>query len=557
MSEENLKEKIIIDNFIKNSIPIDENNTDKQCQNLEKFVEKYNDKIDYKYLLDKEKNQLTKNEVTDFTIRNFQSNIFEENSSIISTTIKSNMYKTEKKYNKLFIFLITVNASLSYLFIGFNIGVTDTLQDNFKALYNWTDAEEKYYLSLINSLLSLGALCGALFLSPILLKKGRRFSIFVGNFIGLFGCALLNILLEELMIIGRFFIGVTIGLLTTCVGIYVKEYVPYEIIGMCGSIYELNFSIGIFFSYFLGLNLPTNEEIKINPNNNWWRFMLTAPAVFLVFSNLIFFFHFKKETPFFLYINKKDYTNSEKALKEIYYQNSDIIKILKDYNNLSENREADIKFMDLFTKKYKKRFLVGLMLLFTQQACGIDGFLMYSNSLFKQSVKDDKTASLLTNCSGLFLIFSGITTLLIIEKLGRKLILIIGQIIMIFLLLLLAYFYFIEKFEFVIYLLIGYIYVNGVSLSPVSFIYAADVLPEVGMGICMALNNICSFIITEFFMYAMSSCLGTYGLMLIFAFFILLNLFSTIFFLKETKDLSSDEIDKMYTPTKIEPFLNN
>lgn len=461
-----------------------------------------------------------------------------------------------KRYKKFYIFFLTINVSLSYLFIGFNIGVTDTLHENFIYLFNWSKEDSKYYLSFLSSILAIGALLGALFISPYLLKKGRRLSILFGNILGLLGIGLLNIVNIYCMLAARFIIGITIGIYTTCVGIYVKEYVPYDMIGLCGSIYELNFSIGIFFSYILGLNLPeyhSPEDLSgidkgENLDSNWWRFMLSIPALFLIISNVLFFTIFKNETPFYIYQFKKDFKMSHNALKEIYYLDNHIEKILEDYESYSENQKDNISFMNLFSRKYRKRFFVAILLLITQQACGIDGFLMYSDSLFMQSINNKKQATLLTNYCGFFLILSGITTMLIIERFGRKKVLLIGQIIMVICLLFLAYFYYVDNFEPIIYLIIGFIYTNGVSLSPISFIYSADVLPDIGMGVGIGINNVFSFLVTQFFMHLFTSPIGKHGLMLIFAGFIIINLINTIFFLEETKNLSADEINEIYSP---------
>lgn len=412
-------------------------------------------------------------------------------------------------------------------------------------------------MSFISSVLCFGSLLGSLIISPIILRKGRRFSILIGNFCGIIGCILMNFICLELMILGRLIIGITIGIYDTCIGLYAKEYVPYSIIGKCASVYELNYSLGIFLSYFMGLNLHTIEELEINPDNNWWRFMVSFPIIFLVLSNYLFLFHFKYETPFFLFVYKKDFETSEKALHEIYISKSEIKKVLSDYKSLLDSQKSNLQFKDMFTRKYFKRFFICLILLFTQQACGIDGFLMYSNNLFIESTSNEKMATLLTNLMGLFLVISGITTILIIEKLGRRLILIIGQIFMILLLLLLSFFYYIKDYRPVIYLIIGYIYINGVSLSPISFIYAADVLPEVALGFGLGVNNFVSYILLQFFMHLYTSSFGGHGLMITFCLFIFLNLLVCVFFLKETKDLSADEIDKMYTPIKEDLLIEN
>ena len=465
-----------------------------------------------------------------------------------NTSIKSSFIKKKNKINKLYIYLLTINVSLAYLFLGINIGVTDTLHENFIFIFNWNENEAKIYLSNLTSFLSLGAMLGSLIIAPMLLKRGRRFCIIYTDFIGVFGLLLMNVVNIYIMTLGRFICGISLGIYTTCIGIYIKEFVPYEMIGICGSIYELNYSIGISFSYLLGINIPAIENMK---GNNWWRFMLSIPSLFLIINLFFLFAVFKHETPFYLYIVKGDIKRSREVLETIYCEEEDINKILDDLYQVSLNQASDISMKDLFTKKYRFRFFIVLFLLITQQACGIDAFLMYSDTIFMQGGKDKKTATNLTNLCGLFLILSGVTTILIIEKFGRRLLLILGQTICFVFLVLLAYFYFINSFGPVIYLVIGFLFVNGVTLSPLSFIYAADVLPVNGVGVGLFFNNVFSYLTTQFFLFFISSSLKTQGTMLIFSSFIFVNLIITILFLKETRGLSSDEIDQMYSPQKI------
>jgi SP family arabinose:H+ symporter-like MFS transporter len=481
----------------------------------------------------------------------------ENNSENYNISTNESKIPSKNKYRKLIIYLITLNASFSYLFMGITMGVTDTLHQTFIKLYNWNDKDARFYISLLNSIIPIGGFIGAIFISPILLKRGRRLSLLIANFIGILGICVMNVVIIEVMIIGRFLCGVVLGMYLSCTGIYVKEYVPYDIIGICGSIYELNYSIGIFIAYILGLYLPKIKNFGSWERNNWWRFMLSSPLIFLVSSTILFLFYFKHETPFFSFVFKKNINKARKTLNEIYYEKKDINNILKDYNEYLKNQNSDISFSDIFSKKYRYRFIIILFLQITQQACGSDVFIMYSEDLFYLSGNNENRAKLLTILMGIFLILSGIFTILFIEKLGRKLLLIIGQSIMLICLILLSYFYFIETYKPTIFLIMLFTFVNGFTLTPVSSIYTADVLPEIGIGICVAFNNLFSYLVTENYFGVKVSFFGLKGMMLIFASFLLMNLFITIFWLKETKDLSSDKIDEMYSPYKIEPLINN
>jgi len=454
----------------------------------------------------------------------------------------------EFKTNNIYIILLTLNASLCNLYMGFNIGVTDTLDENLIFLYQWDKKDSQFYLSTLTSSLSLGAIFGSLLLGPIMIKSGRRKSLMIVDMIAILGLILMNFLNIYLMITGRFICGIAMGGYCTSIGIYVKEFAPYSLIGKCGSIYELNYCIGIFLSYVFGLNLPEIGEFEAS---SWWRVILSFPGFFVFFNFVFLLICFKSETPNYLYLIRNDKYRAQRSLESIYFEKSDISIIMNDLEKLSKLQPEQITLMELFSKKYRKRFILVVFLLITEQASGIDAILMYSDSIFIKNVNSKKIATLYTNFIGIFQVLAGISTMIIIEKFGRKVLLVVGQFLLIIFLWSLAYLYYYDIFTPVIYFMIASVYINGTTLSPVSFIYAAEVLPEIGIGIGMALNNFTSFLVTQSFKYMCNSAKNIYGTMLIYSSFLCINLIITIVFLKETRGLSAEKIDRMYSPKKV------
>ena len=49
------------------------------------------------------------------------------------------------KYNKLLVFLLTLNAGLGSFYLGWNIGVLDTVQVKLSYLFEWDKLEKNFY----------------------------------------------------------------------------------------------------------------------------------------------------------------------------------------------------------------------------------------------------------------------------------------------------------------------------------------------------------------------------------------------------------------------------
>jgi hypothetical protein len=141
---------------------------------------------------------------------------------------------------------------------------------------------------------------------------------------------------------------------------------------------------------------------------------------------------------------------------------------------------------------------------------------------------------------------------IIIEKFGRKSLLVWGQLLIVLNLASISILYYLEyKGIIIIYLYRLFMFLNGISFQPIASLYSADILPETGVGIVMIVNNIWNFLICEFFLYMIQSSLGEWGTIGIYAFCTFLILIFTIIYAKETKNLSPNAFE-IYYLTQIE-----
>jgi Na+/melibiose symporter-like transporter len=133
--------------------------------------------------------------------------------------------------------------------------------------------------SLVNSGMPLGAVGGALLLSPINETLGRRRAIIISIILYTIGAAIEAGSQNFGMIVGgRVILGLGVGLEGGTVPVYVAETVERRLRGNLVSLYQFNIALGEVFGYVVA-------AIFLNVKGNW-RYILGSS---LVFSTIMFF----------------------------------------------------------------------------------------------------------------------------------------------------------------------------------------------------------------------------------------------------------------------------
>lgn len=119
-----------------------------------------------------------------------------------------------------------------------------------------------------------GAILGALSVSYLADKLGRRKSVFVGAVISCLGCALQGGAVNIPMIIaGRFIAGISVGLLSAIVPMYCSEIATSEDRGKLSGLLQFMLSWGFFIAQWLGYGcFQVNSPFQ-------WRFPLSFQVV--------------------------------------------------------------------------------------------------------------------------------------------------------------------------------------------------------------------------------------------------------------------------------------
>jgi MFS family permease len=133
--------------------------------------------------------------------------------------------------------------------------------------------------SLVNSAMPLGALGGALILSPINEAFGRKQAIVISCIFYTIGASLEAAAISfPMMVVARLILGIGVGLEGGTVPIYVAETVDRHHRGNIVSLYQFNIALGEVIGYAIGAMFAHV--------GSGWRYMLGSS---LIFSTIMFF----------------------------------------------------------------------------------------------------------------------------------------------------------------------------------------------------------------------------------------------------------------------------
>jgi Na+/melibiose symporter-like transporter len=130
-------------------------------------------------------------------------------------------------------------------------------------------------VSLVNSSMPLGAVAGAILLSPTNEWFGRRGAIILATILYTLGAALeAGAINYGMMVTARLILGLGVGIETGTVPIYVAESVERRLRGNLVSLYQFNIALGEVLGFVVAAIF-----LKVKGN---WRYILGSSVVFSI-----------------------------------------------------------------------------------------------------------------------------------------------------------------------------------------------------------------------------------------------------------------------------------
>lgn len=448
-----------------------------------------------------------------------------------------------QKARKLPQYLAGIAATLGALAAGMVLGWTSPAGEDGKNLARDYDISiSKSEFSWIGSLTTLGA--GAIcipigILTDIVGRKTAMLLMVVPFTIGW-----LLIIFSNSMVMfyfGRFITGVSGGAFCVAAPLYTSEIAESEIRGTLGSYFQLMLTIGILFSYVLGTIL---ENMKI--------LSIISGIVPLVFFAVFFFM---PETPVY-YLKKGNEEAARKSLARLRGDQYDIeLELQTHRETLEETTRSNVSFAVMIrSRAVKKGFIIAYGLMLFQQMSGVNSIIFYSSDIFTKagSSLPPNEASIIVGAVQVISVFIGT---LVVDKLGRR-ILLLASIVVMFLttLILGVYFYCItytNAFDnlkwFALIPLCVFLIMFSLGFGPIPWmmmpeIFAPEVKGIAGSSACL-FNWLTAFIVTKFYS-DMVDAVQSYGTFWIFSAFCLIGIVFVYFLVPETKGKTLDQIQR-------------
>lgn len=452
-----------------------------------------------------------------------------------------------EEINIVYVFRITVVAALGGLLFGYDTavisGAIGFLQTHFglsPAYTGW--AASSALLGCIGGVAVAGTMCDRL---------GRRKTLLIAALLFLVsavGTALPKTFMQ--FIIFRIVGGVGVGAASITAPMYIAEISPSSIRGRMVSINQFAIIFGMFVVYFVNYFIAGQGELSWNTSTGWrWMFASEALPASLLFITLFFV----PETPRWLTQQKRE-TEALAILSKVSgsHNGRQQLQDIKEAVALEESGSV----RQLMKPGFRFVLMIGIVLAVLQQVTGINVFLYYAPEIFKELGSGVNAALLQTIVIGGVNLMFTLMAIAIVDKIGRKPLLIGGATGMGVALTALGIASYVQSIGiWALIFILGYIACFALSVGPVTWVVLSEIFPTRlrgrAMGIAALFLWAANFLVSQTFPMISENpwLIGHFNQAFPFWLYALMCGVTVVFvwfFVPETKEKSLEEIEQMW-----------
>lgn len=337
----------------------------------------------------------------------------------------------------------------------------------------------------------------------------------------------------------RFLGGIGVGASSVAAPIYISEISSPQNRGKLVALFQFNVVLGILISYL------SNYLIGVFIGAHSWRLMLGIQII----PSVLFFIllRYVPESPRWLITYKNKIEEATKTLKIINPQG-----YTADVAQIEASKEADMQNQStekLFTRKYRFPIFLAVCFAAFNQLAGINAIIYYAPRIFESSGLGVNSSLLSSVALGAVNFLFTFVALTLIDKFGRRQLMLVGSIGLIVTLGLVAYFFNqpgIHSMEIVVLMLLYFAFF-AISQGACIWVFISEIFPNSVRAKGQTLGSLTHWAFSAIITFVFPIVSEGLGQGVIFSFFCAMMVLQLIYVLKwmpETKGRSLEEIEK-------------
>jgi SP family arabinose:H+ symporter-like MFS transporter len=438
--------------------------------------------------------------------------------------------------SKLIIWSIVV--ALGGLLFGMDVAVISGAEQEIQRLWQLSDV---VHGQAIASAL-YGTIIGALFGGIPAEKYGRkRILIAVGVLflVSAVGSALAPEVISFMVF--RFLGGLGVGASSVVAPMFISEIAPAKNRGKLVATFQFNIVFGILLAYL-------SNYLLSNSGEDAWRWMLgilAFPAILFIVSMF-----FVPESPRWLMVHKKEYQKAREILQVSDPEGVD--EAMQDIQRTVESEKQKASLSVFFSRRFAVPILLAILIAFFNQMSGINAVIYFAPRVFELAGIGKSVAFLQSTGIGLVNLVFTMVGLYLIDRIGRKKLMLIGSIGYILSLggvAIAFYFQYLGGIT-VPLLLFLFIAAHAIGQGAVIWVFISEIFPNQVRSYGQSLGSsvhwiMAAFVTSVFPLFANNPNIGPTKIFLFFTVMMTLQLLWVIIKMPETKGVPLEQLESM------------
>lgn len=428
---------------------------------------------------------------------------------------------------------IALAAALAGLLFGYDAGIISGAMLFIKQSFQLTPFQQ----GIIVSGVPFGALVSSFLSGRMNDWLGRKKNLLITAIVFFLGsaiCAWAND--ENILVIGRLFMGLAIGIGSFSAPLYIAEIASQRSRGALVTLNQLAIVIGILLAYIVNYAFSASGA---------WRSMLGGgmlPAVLLFVAALLL-----PESPRWL-VAKGRLALAEAVLKKIHKDRAQgELNDIKQIVNFEEHQGKVNAWQD-----FSKVLWLGVLVSILTQAVGINAIIYYAPTIFQLTGFSQQQAAIFATMGvGLVNVIFTIVAVRFLDKFGRRPLLLIGVsgIVLSLVILVVAFSIGVNSITLawvVFFSMILFIACQAIGTGPACWLIPSEIFPTNIRGFGMGLSVACNWGANVVVAFCFPMVLSAWGAAGSFASFLVIALITLIYFYRyvpETKGVSLEQIE--------------